>query len=113
IAVAATSRLRYPDHKAIKDGEAFERFIADVKPGVLGAEYRGECHTIGHIFYKWLRCQLVHEGELPGDLELTESDGLSIRAGGRPNLTLQLSRGWFHFLVGCVVNAPENAGSFK
>jgi len=113
IAVAATSRLRYPDRNALNDREAFEKFLADEKPGVLAFEYRGEVHTLEHIIYKWLRCQLVHEGELPIDLELTDNEGLSVRAGGAPEFILRLSRGWFRFLVQCVVNAQENRQPFQ
>jgi hypothetical protein len=112
IAVAATSRKRYPDRGKHNDRQAFEQFLTDASPGRISVEYRGECQPIEHIFYKFLRCQLVHEGELPVDIEITENDGLSFRAGGRPEFVLKVSRGWFHFLIRCVEAAKENQGLF-
>jgi hypothetical protein len=113
IAVAATARHRYPDRKALKDGEAFKQFLTDVMSVRLSVEYRGECHPIEYIFYKWLRCELVHEGGLPIDIEfMPPDDGLSVRAGGAPEYVLKISRGWFHHLVAAVTNAPENRDLF-
>jgi very-short-patch-repair endonuclease len=61
------------------------RYIADfMAPSLkLIIEYHGECHPIEHIFYKWFRCQLVHEGELSIDIEFIpdgESGVLSVHA---------------------------------
>ena len=61
IAVAATSRKRFPDRKSVTDREAFERFLEAAHSVRLSVEYRGECHPIEHVFYKWFRCELVHE----------------------------------------------------
>ena len=83
--------------------------------GSMGVEYRGECQEIEHIFYKWLRCQLVHEGDLPVDLEFTPEDEpntMSLRAGGAPEYILKIGHGWFHEIVRCVVNTLENKGVF-
>lgn len=112
IAVAATSRRRYQDRQAVRDREAFERFLTDAMSVRLSVEYRGECHTIEHIFYKWLRCELVHEGGLPVDIEFMAEDGLSVRAGGAPEYVLKISRGWFHHLLNSVAGAPENRDLF-
>jgi len=113
IAVAASSRRRYPDRKTIKDREAFERFLTEAMSARLHVEYRGDCHSVEHIFYKWLRCELVHEGGLPLDIEfMSPDDGLSLRAGGAPEYVLKVSRGWFHHLVRAVMTAPENREFF-
>lgn len=115
-AVAATSRLRYPDRKATKDGDAFRKFLKGGKGGELGVEFRGDVHSIEHIFYKWLRCELVHEGGLPVDIQFMPDaplGALSIRAGGKPEFILKLSHGWFHYLLSLVTNAPENSGVFE
>lgn len=69
IAVAATARKRYP--KA-KDKEGFEQFLKDSHNVRLNVEYHGECHSIEHVLYKWLRCQLVHEGVIPIDIQFME-----------------------------------------
>jgi len=79
---------------------------------VLKIEFRNELHSIPHIFYKWFRCELVHEGALPIDVEFIESEELSVRAGGAPEYTLKISRGWFHWLIDAVVEAPCNQREF-
>lgn len=115
-AVATTSRLRYPDRKVTKDGDAFRQFMKGGKGGKLGVEFRGDVHSVEHIFYKWLRCELVHEGDLPVDIQFMPDaplGALSIRAGGEPEFILKLSHGWFHYLLSLVTNAPENHGVFE
>jgi hypothetical protein len=115
IAVAATARRECPDPK-VKDRECFERFLAKQRTTRLSVEYRGECRPIEEIFYKWLRCELVHEGEIPVDIQFI-SDGepgtLSFRAGGAPEYILKISHGWFHELIGYVVRSPANTDHFR
>ena len=109
IAVAAIARKRYPK---TKDREAFEQFLKDSHTARLSVEYRGECYPIEHIFYKWLRCHLVHEGEIPIDIQFTQDtqNGLmSVRAGGAPEFILKIGTGWFHHMISFVVQASENA----
>ena len=116
IAVAATARLRYPNRKTVKDGEAFEQFLKAAHSVTLKAEFRGELHTIEHILYKFFRCELVHDGGLPIDIQFlldTEPGVLSVRAGGSPEFILKLSQGWFYHLLHTVVSAPENKGAFQ
>ena len=108
VAFEATARKRY---QRIGARERFERYWAQAHLGVVGAEYRGQCLRIEHILYKWLRCQLVHEAQLPPDLQFTqesEPNVMSIRAGGAPEYVLKIGHGWFHEIIRCVVNAPEN-----
>ena len=69
VAVAATSRRRFPDRKAVGDREAFVRFLKAAHTVRISVEYRNECLPVEQIFYKWFRCQLVHEGGLPVDIE--------------------------------------------
>lgn len=115
VAFASIARLRYSDHKTIGDRKAFEKFFTDSFRGIWSIEYRGGCYLIEHIFYKWLRCELVHEGDIPIDIEFmsdNEPSMLSIRAGGAPEYTLKLSHGWFNHIIGAVISAPENKGLF-
>lgn len=115
VAAAATSRRRFPDRRAVSDGEAFELFVRAAHSVRLAVEYRGECHSIEHIFYKWFRCALVHEGGLPIDIEFMEPEEdaiLSVRAGGYPEYVLKVSENWFQHLLDAVTRAPENAGDF-
>ncbi len=112
VAVAATSRRECPD-RTVGDRQCFERFLNKRWRGVLAVEYRGECQPIPHIFYKWFRCELVHEGGLPVDIEFIETEKMSLRAGGRPEYVLKVSHGWFHWLIRAVVEAPCNADEFR
>lgn len=115
IAVAATARRVFPDRKTVSDRESFERFLADAHSVRISVEYRGECHPVEHIFYKWLRCELVHEGGVPVDIQFMPDDKpgfMSIRAGGDPEYILKISHGWFHHLVHTIVSAPVNAAEF-
>jgi len=116
VAVAATSRRRFPNRKVVSDREAFEWFVSAAHTVHLSVEYRGEVHPIEHVLYKWLRCELVHEGEVPFDIAFMPDDypgSLSVRAGGVPEFVLKFSHGWLHHLVGAVVAAPENGDLFK
>lgn len=116
VAVAATSRRRFPDRKKVRDGEAFIRFLEASHSVRLSVEYRGECVPAEQIFYKWFRCQLVHEGDLPFDIEFmpdAEPETMSIRAGGAPGYILRVSDNWFHHMVAAVTEAPENALEFR
>ena len=116
VAAAATARRETPDH-AVGDRETFEAFLAksDACQRVLSVEFRGEQHSIPHIFYKWLRCELVHEGGIPFDIEFIgePQDGrLSLRAGGAPNYVLQLSHGWLFEILHLVRTSPANWKEF-
>jgi hypothetical protein len=113
IAVAATSRRVFP--RPIADQKAFEDFMDQGWFKKMHVEYRGELHEIRHIFYKWFRCNLIHEGELPIDVEIIPDSKpgiLSVRAGGAPEFVLQVSQGWYHELVGTVIRAEVNRDLF-
>jgi len=73
LAVAATAGREEAKNK-MGDRACFEAFLDRRRRGVLKVEFRGELHTIPHIFYKWFRCELVHEGGLPIDVEFIKSD---------------------------------------
>jgi hypothetical protein len=111
VAVAATARRECSDEK-MSDRDCFEKFLDRKWRGVISVEFRGECHPISHIFYKWFRCELVHEGGLPIDVEFIDSDKLSVRAGGTPEYVLKVSRGWFHWLIQAVIESPCNRDDF-
>jgi hypothetical protein len=100
VAVAARARQDYP--RRIGDREAFERFIrARFRPRI-SVEFRGKLRSLEHIFYNWMRCELVHEGGLPVDLRFKNDappGELSLRAGGAPEYVLLISPGWFEQLV--------------
>jgi hypothetical protein len=85
--------------KVCKTGKDREQFEAFVKPrGSIRVEYRGEAMPIETVLYKWMRCELVHAGSLPGDLELVPGK-TSLRAGGHPEYVLKLGYGWFDYVM--------------
>jgi hypothetical protein len=100
IAVAARARRDSPP--PIPDRESFERFIRAHFSVRISVEFRGQLEPLERIFYKWLRCELVHDGGLPVDVSFTKSSGdgeLSVRAGGAPDYVLLVSPSWFHKLT--------------
>jgi hypothetical protein len=111
VAAAATARKEQPN-KNVGDRECFEEFLAKGPfQRIGGVEFRGKLHTIPHIFYKWLRCELVHEGGVPIDIEFVgdESSGvLSLRAGGAPSYVLKLSHGWLFEIMHLVKTSSVN-----
>jgi hypothetical protein len=116
VGVAAASRRRFPDRKSVGDREAFVQFLEAARSGHISVEYRGECLPIEQVFYKWIRCQLVHEGELPEDIEFMPDavpGTYSLRAGGSPEYILKVSEWWFHYLITAIISAPENAAEFQ
>lgn len=119
IAFAATARRRYP--KPIKDNDSFKRFIQDGLPTILGTfdtsltlPFRGESKSIEDILYHELRCQLLHEGELPDSIVFTpktvkngvEYDTITITH------PIGLPESWVLNMVRLIVDAPENAQLF-
>lgn len=116
VAVAASARRQFPDRKAVGDRESFERFLTGAHSVRISLEYRGECYPVEHIFYKWLRCELVHEGGVPVDIQFMPDNKpgfMSIRAGGAPEYVLKISHGWFYNLVKIVIGASINADEFR
>lgn len=116
VAVAATSRRRFPDRKAVGDREAFVRFLEAAHSVRISVEYRNKCLPVEQIFYKWFRCPLLHEGALPVDIQFisdSKPGTVSVRAGGAPEHVLRVSHGWFHHMIGAVASAPENAAEFN
>lgn len=114
IAVAATARRTFPSQKG--DKQAFEDFLRQGWFERISVEYRGELHPVYHIFYKWFRCELIHEGALPVDVEFMpdpEPGVLSIRAGGAPDYVLKVSEGWFDELLQTVIHAQLNSDLFS
>ena len=124
VAVAATSRRRYP--QPVKDGDAFSQFIADemlvvtggaienvnVKvPGADPEKYQDQMMPLGVCLYKFVRCQLAHEGTMPNSVEFIEggSDYSSIQV---TESALRLSEDHMVRLGRTVEFAPENLDQF-
>ncbi|HEY1684393.1 MAG TPA: hypothetical protein VGG19_06500 [Tepidisphaeraceae bacterium] len=125
-AVAASSRRRRPigtpsvlrPGRAMGDGEAFEAFLKEEMVRICNVvnffvQYRGSMHRLEHIFYKWMRCDLAHEAQLPIDIAFQEDpEPNSFRLEVRSDGVLVLSQGWLDGLANAVIQAPENSDQF-
>lgn len=99
VAVIIRAKRAYP--KAA-EGDAFRLFVESQFGPRLSIEFRGKPWPIERIFYKWFRCEIVHQGGLPVDIRFMESaapDELAVRAGGPPEYVLLVSPGWFRKLA--------------
>lgn len=100
--IAVAVRARHEFAPPTRDREAFEAFIRLRLQPRISVEFRGRQEPIEHILYKWMRCELVHEGGLPFDIQLDHNGGreaLVVRAGGAPAYTVLLSTSWFDQLL--------------
>lgn len=107
VAVAATSRMTHPEVKG--DRAKFEKFLKTTHEWTISVEHRGQQVDIDHLFYKWLRCELLHKAEIPIDIRI--DDGFAdphtctVRAGGAPEHIVLLTPGWYDFLTQAVRSA--------
>ncbi len=113
VAVAATARKRYP--KA-SDRDAFIKFLEDCHAVRLELEYQGSLHSVEEILYKFIRCEIVHEGGMPPDIKFmadSEPNQMTARAGGAPEYVLKIGTGWFFHMINAVKYAQENSNLFS
>jgi hypothetical protein len=99
IAVAAAATSKYP---TLGDRERFEKYVRESSNVRLSVEFRGDIHPLETVFYKFLRCELVHEGGLPQDIKFADekqSNTMSVRAGGAPDYLLIVGTGWYFHLI--------------
>ena len=100
IAVVAKAREEFP--RPMREPAAFRNYVKSRFPTRISVEYQGNLWPIEDILYKWFRCEIVHGGGLPSDVQfLTTVDerDLVIRSGGQPDHVLLVSPGWFHQLL--------------
>lgn len=137
LAVAASSRKCFPKRrrargkapKEMGDRHAFTLFLGGRIRRLFSGDYespefgtsgisihfKGQQYEIEHILYEFYRCNLVHEGELPEDVEFVPPDnpqhpGLSISFSAGDKMVLDY--GWVDLLVNAVVYARCNAAEF-
>lgn len=123
IAVAATSRKRYPQSRVKSDGEAFKKFVLDEMGTITGGPslnvafpFKGQQSVpLEEILYRHLRCQLVHEGAMPESIVFTQPQ---LKNGRFCNVLrlrdpLGFPEGWIENLLCAVCEAPENADLFS
>jgi hypothetical protein len=143
LAVAASSRKTFPKGKTksledptkkMGDREAFTLFVGgrirkilfgdfggpDIGNSGISVNFKGKQHDVAYILYKYYRCELVHEGELPEDIEFSapsKDQNLSVNNGGVSvsigcGNTMVLDYGWIDLLINAVVYARCNGKIF-
>lgn len=142
LAVAASSRRTFPKgtkslekpRDPMSDREAFTQFLGGRIRRVLFGNYgsqefgnsgisvgfKGKQYDIAFILYKFYRCELVHEGELPEDVEFSTSEnghGLSLSQKGlsvsiSAGEKMVLDYGWIDLLSKAVAQARCNGSEF-
>lgn len=119
IAVAATSRKRYPKKK-YDDNVAFKDFVSEemskYAPGwkkdtKVDINFQGKPLWMPKILYEFIRCNLAHEAELP--IFISFEDGKGFNVSVINNKQLVIGNGIFHYLKKIVIEAPENEDLFK
>src|SRR5690242_6510058 len=73
VAFAATGRRIRP-RPTFGDRDAFQELFREEFYRGLRVVFRDEPVLVYELFYKWLRCELVHEGGLPVGISLDEDD---------------------------------------
>lgn len=115
VAIAATSRKRYPDRVTHVDRQAFEQFLIDERPKYLSGneyeiEFHGEMRPLENILYKFVRNCLIHESELEEHISFEYGDFLLDKRGTTEYFTF--SSELVLRLMWIVETAPENEGVF-
>ena len=111
VAFAATARRALPDEKY--DSVAFQRLFQEQLNSAWTITFRGKSTPLSLLFYKWLRCELVHQGTLPVELSFNDDDSgglFDVALSG--NYSISLSNVWYHSLVLAVLGHPANADIF-
>jgi len=99
------------------DGECFRLFVAEGIKQVTeapdwGVSFKGHVRPFGEILYKWLRCTLAHEGELPPEISFVPDPepgviGLNNRPG--PPERIEITHSVVILLTDIVARAAENS----
>ena len=126
VAVAATSRFRYPTSvasrrdpkKSMGDAEAFETYFNEELPNIADVRsfsffFEGQTRSLGWVLYKWFRCSLFHEGTLAAQVALVPpafkgSFALTNHAGPPPRI--ELTDTLVILLADLVCRSKENVG---
>jgi hypothetical protein len=118
IAIAATSRKRYP-HPQHRDDEAFINFVSEEMPKYapgwkkdtkVNIDFRGESLWMPKVLYKFVRCNLAHEAKVPIFISFKDDEDFIVSVINDEQLVI--SNVIFHYLRKIVIEAPENADVF-
>lgn len=125
VAVAATARKRYPKTTCKKDPQnkdnyVFRKFLSEEMPKLapgwsedhpLAIQFQGAQLLLPKILYKWIRCELIHEGKLPLFIKIKSGEGLEVTVLNNQEITF--TKGLILYLTKVVIEAPENNELFK
>jgi len=131
MAVAATSRKRYPYPEELKlkgrkgqdknsDNYIFRKFISEEMPKLapgwsedkpLPIKFQGEQLLLPEVLYRYIRCELFHKAKLPTCIKFKNGKGLNVTVLNNQEITF--TKGLISFLTKIVVEAPENNDLFK
>jgi hypothetical protein len=93
VAINAIGRRKYPE---LGDGEAFRRCFTDQYSAGREIEHRGQFLTVGQLMWKWIRCEIAHQGSMPVHVQFFEMDedpdDLRIQFDGQ---NIRISDGWY------------------
>jgi hypothetical protein len=115
LAVAATSRQRYPATTNMGDRAAFEQFLKDERAKITGGaevtiDFCGQALTLEGILYKFVRNCLIHEAELDDHVSFDYGDFLLDKRRTADQFTF--SSELVVRLAYVVETAPENKGLY-
>ncbi len=123
VAVAATSKKRYPAEIGFGDKQSFVKFVDEemhnIIEGAVGRSgiyiqptftYYGKRMTLAEILYKYVRCNLAHEGRMPDSIRFEPRASLYLHIADEEAV---LSENLLNGLIHAVVKAPENAEEFS
>ncbi len=125
LAIAATSRKRYPRKKGFSDSGSFKKMIHDHSRTIMSStgksfpianiqfEFgdRGNSTSLGEIFYNEYRNNLFHEATLPEKVSLSASKIVDGRYQAELKITreiIEIPDFFILRLIKIVRDAPEN-----
>jgi len=115
VAVAGTSRKRYPKETIGGDREAFTKFVGEEMKTITGGvknfhiQFRGDLILLQDLLYRFVRCKLAHEAELPEDIIFEPGDNLRVEV---TDTEVFFSDRLIDGLARAVKQAPENVALF-
>ncbi len=127
VAIAATSRKRYPSGSGVNDRTAFNTFMHDELivfthgaiaenfelrvPGADKRHYPDEVMRVEDLFYTYVRCALAHEGALPANVRFKQAESGAFSQDIQEDY-IELSTTYFDGLAKVVQFARENTDEF-
>jgi hypothetical protein len=124
VAVAATSRARYPDRTKMRDRRAFIEFLGEEMrvltagaitnvnlkyPSADISQYPNKMMPLQDILYEFVRCTLAHEGRLGSSVKFLEGDAMTIEVDEE---CISLGGAFLQRLLLVLIYAPENFSEY-